>query len=183
MYEWVNTGMTTIWTLPTVVTQYAEAGAEAAHISWNDTDNFNKLIYSAGRPVQTTKSLYHIARSPKHDISTKTYYIRATGFAFQSLPATISGIAVRVSCDRRGRIADETIQLCVDGNFIGDNTASLPILPIKEYGGANNLWGLNTIPVGYLQNSTFGVVIRLQSHPSWPHRDHATMNAVEMQIF
>lgn len=175
--------MPTIWTLPTVITQYAEAGAEDAHVSWNEDDQFNRLIYSSGRPVQTNASLYHIARSPKHDIRMKTYYIRATGFQFQTMPDIVSGVRVKLSCDRRGRIADDTIQLCIDGAVVGDNLASLPILPVKEYGGENNLWGLATMPIEMFQNSTFGVVVRLQSHPNWPHRDHASMTAVEMQLY
>lgn len=168
---------------PTIVTQYAEEGAEAAHVSWNASDNFNKLIYLEGKPIQTSAPLYHISRSPKHDIRMKTYYIRVTGFQFQSLPEIVSGIQVTLACDRRGRIADETVQLCVDGNVIGDNQASMPILPIKEYGGENNLWGMTELSLETLQNPTFGVVIRLQSHPNWPHRDHATLTAVEMQIY
>jgi hypothetical protein len=175
--------MTTIWMPPTAVNQYAEEGAEAVHVSWNATDNFNRLKYLDGRPVQTTSPLYHIARSPKHDVRMKTYYIKATGFAFQNLPNIVSGIKVKLSCDRRGRITDDVVQLCVNDSLIGDNLASLSILPIKEYDGENNLWGLETLPLSTLQNSTFGVVIRLQSHPNWPHRDHASITAVEMQIY
>ena len=59
--------MSTDWTSPTTVTQYAE---DASHISW--TENFSNIKSSTGRLVSTTAPLLHIARTPRNDITMKT---------------------------------------------------------------------------------------------------------------
>jgi len=174
--------MTTNWTLPTIVSQYAESDAENAHISWNELDNFSSLKSLDGKSIQTTRPLLHIARSPKLDIRMKTYYIRATGFNFQNLPKVISGVEARLTSNRQGRIVDETIQLCLDSVLIGDNQATLPILPIKIYGSSTNLWSTQGLSLSDVQNSTFGIVVRFQSHHDWPHRDPAFIDSVELRI-
>lgn len=174
--------MTTYWTLPTIVSQYAEEGAEHAHIPWNELDNFSSLKSLNGKSIQTTRPLLHIARSPKLDIRMKTYYIRATGFDFQNLPDVISGVEARLTSNRLGRIVDETIQLCLDSNLVGDNQATLPILPIKVYGGSSNLWNTSGLSLSDVQNSTFGIAVRFQSHHDWPHKDPAFIDAIELRI-
>jgi hypothetical protein len=174
--------MTTHWTLPTIVSQYAESGAEHAHIPWNELDNFSSLKSLDGKSIQTTQPLLHIARSPKLDIRMKTYYIQATGFNFQNLPTAISGVEARLTSNRQGRIVDETVQLCLDSVLVGNNQATLPILPIKVYGGSINLWNTSELSLTDVQNTTFGIVIRFQSHHDWPHRDPAFIDSVELRI-
>lgn len=175
--------MTTAWMLPTIVSQYAEEGAELAHIPWNAVDNFSSLKSPDGKSVQTTQPLLHIARSPKLDIRMKTYYIMATGFEFRGLPTVVSGIEARLSSNRQGRIADETVQLCLDSELIGDNHATLPIQPIKTYGSSRDLWNIEQLMPADLENTTFGIVIRFQSHPDWPHKDPAFIDAIELRIY
>lgn len=170
--------MTTAWTLPTSISQYVETDAEDIHISWDDT-SFNNLTSITGRALGTTKPLYHIARSPKHDLKTKTYFLKLGGFRFEDIPNVISGIEVRLSSKRYGRITDETIQLSLNDELVGDNKATLMVSPIKTYGGENDTWGIN--PDDVLEPS-FGIIIRLQSHPNWPHRDGAQIDAVEIRI-
>ena len=68
--------MTTNWTLPTNVIQYAEEGGEDAHISWLETNNFHSLKDFDGKSVRTTRDLVHIARDPRHDTLQKTYYLK-----------------------------------------------------------------------------------------------------------
>jgi len=104
--------MTTAWTFPTNISQYPEEGGEDAHIMWNEENNLSELRSNDGRSIQTNGTLHHIARSPKHDLRNKTYYIRATGFNFRNLPDVISGIEVRLNVRRYGRATDDTIQLC-----------------------------------------------------------------------
>ena len=161
--------MTTAWTAPTLFSQYAEEGAESVHVPWDD-----KL-------TSTNGCLEHIARSPKHDIRTKTYYLKATGFTFQNLPGTLSGVELRLSVKRRGRVTDETIELCV-GDRRSENQATLELAPTKTYGGQTNLWSMANLSLADVEDSNFGVVIRFQAHPHWPHKDAAFIDAVELRI-
>ena len=99
--------MTTAWTLPTSISQYVETDAEHVHISWDDT-SFDNLTSITGRALGTTNPLYHIARSPKHDLKTKTYFLKLGGFQFEDIPNIISGIEVRLTSKRYGRITRST---------------------------------------------------------------------------
>jgi hypothetical protein len=168
--------MTTAWTNPTQIFQYSEPGAELIHKSWNfsDSDYMYQLISLNG-------VLEHIARSPKYDITNKTYYFKATGYRFTNLPEVISGIELRLSADRVGRISDDTIQLCLNDELIGKNTASTLVNPVKIYGGETDLWDTE-ISIPDVMNMSFGIVIRLKSHPHWPHKDTALIRAMELRI-
>lgn len=170
--------MTTDWTLPTTISQYAEADAESVHISWYE-EHFDNLTFISGRALETTKPLYHIARSPKHDLKTKTYFLKLSGFNFYNVPEEISGIELRLTSKRYGRITDETIQLSLDNELVGDNKATLDLSPIKLYGGTTDTWGINLQDV---LSPSFGVVLRLQSHPHWPHKDGVQIDSVEIRI-
>ena len=68
--------MTTNWTLPTSVTQYAEPETEDNHVSWLDVNNFHRIRNLDGVPIKTARDLLHIARQPNHDFVEKTYYIK-----------------------------------------------------------------------------------------------------------
>ena len=174
--------MTTPWTLSTSVVQYAEPGAEDIHIPWDNTNNFQGIKILDQTYIKTTKDLLHISRSPKIDITMKTWYLRATGFNFTNLPETISGIEVRLSGNRRGRITDDTVQLCLAEELIGDNRATLDLSPQKIYGTDTDLWNTQ-LTLSNIQDPTFGVVIRFQSHPRWPHKDSAFLDSVELRIY
>ena len=160
--------MTTPWTNPTTLTQYAEEGAESVHVQWD-----NSLRSTNG-------CLEHIARSPKHDLRTKTYYLKATGFNFQNLPETISGVELRLSVKRRGRVTDETISLVINDQ-VSENRATLDLAPTKLYGNETDVWAMENLSIETLDNN-FGVVIRLQAHLYWPHKDPAFIDAVELRI-
>jgi hypothetical protein len=173
--------MTTLWTLPTLINQYAESGAETAHIQWNDAQ-FDAVLSPGAQAITTNGALLHLARSPKVDFKNKTYYLTATGFNFNNVPEVISGIEVRLNTNRRGRVTDETIQLLVNNTPVGDNQATLSVDPIKTYGGPTNLWGLKSLSNNDI-NSSFGVLIRFQSHPHYPHKDGANIYSVELVIY
>jgi hypothetical protein len=173
--------MTTNWTLPTNVIQYAEEGGEEAHISWLETNDFHGLKDIDGKSVRTTRDLVHIARDPRHDILQKTYYLKLTGFNFLNLSDTLSGIEMRLTINRYGRITDETIQLCSAGVLVGENQASLNLDTKKLYGNASSSWGSN-LNMSYVQDLSFGVILRFQSHPNWPHRSSPLIDAVELRI-
>lgn len=178
----VNKSMTSNWALPTNIIQYSEDGAEDAHISWLEVDNFSSLKNVDGRSIKTSRDLLHIARDPRHNIKEKTYFLKVTGFNFIDVPNIISGIEVKVTSNRYGRITDETIQLTLNDIIIGDNQASLDLNPIKIYGGNDNLWNTNLTTAGIL-NTTFGVVLRFQSHPRWPHKSSMMLDSVEVRVY
>jgi hypothetical protein len=173
--------MTTNWTSPNTITQYAETGGETAHIDWLDTDGFCGLKELDGNSVRTTRDLVHIARDPRHDIKEKTYYLKITNFNFVNLPPTLSGVELKLSMNRLGRITDDTVQLCYNNEPIGDNHASLVLDLTKYYGGETNKWNTN-LTMTDIQNSSFGVILRFQSHPDWPHKSSPLIEAVQLRI-
>lgn len=174
--------MTTEWTTPTLFSQYADQGAEDIHVSWDET-KFNALINVDNQRLGLNGVLTHIARSPKIDTTNKTYYLKTQGFNFNNLPDVISGIELRINAERRGRITDDTVQLIIDDQVIGENKANLNLDPIKTYGGQTDLWDINDIQVENLRQSTFGVLVRFQSHPHYPHRDGAYISGIELRIY
>lgn len=173
--------MTTNWALPLTVEQYVEQNAENNHISWLEIDNFNSIKNKNNKSIKLIKDLKHIARDPKHDIINKTYYLKCTNFNFFNVPAIINGIEVRLSMNRFGRVTDETVQLCLNGNLIGENKASLTLEPIKIYGGINDLWN-TTLQTTDFQNVSFGIILRFQSHPKWPHASNPLIDAIEIKV-
>jgi len=174
--------MTANWSLPTTIRQYAEVGAEDHHVAWLNVDNFSPLKTLDGRSIRTARDLIHIARDPRHDILEKTYYLEATGFVFHTLPEVISGIELKITMNRFGRITDETIQLCLGNDMIGENQATLELDPIKIYGSDSNLWGTE-LTLSDIQRPDFGIAMRFQSHPRWPHRSSAMIDVVEMRVY
>jgi hypothetical protein len=173
--------MTSSWTNPTVITQYPEPGAESVDVSWKDYEFFN-LANPGSQRVGLNGTLLHIARSPKYDIMNKTYFVRATGFNFNNLPNQISGIEFRFTADRAGRITDDTIQLCLGEELIGVNKANLILDPIKIYGSDSDMWENESLIIENITDPSFGIVIRLKSHPQWPHKDTAFLTALELRI-
>lgn len=174
--------MTTLWTTPRTISQYAEQDSEDIHVRWDDSNGFVDLMSANEQGVGTLDSLYHIARSPKTDLTNKTFYIKATGFNFSYIPDEISGIEVRVKMNRRGRVTDDTVQLCYEDNVIGENKADLTILPVKVYGGSNDTWHITSVASIDLTSGLLGVILRFKAHPKWPHRDAAFIDSVEMRI-
>ena len=174
--------MPTNWTLPTSASQYSELGAETIDTAWNTSNDFAELTSMGNGSLQSEKFLFHSSRSPKLDVRNKTYFLQLTGYNFQNLPNRLSGISVRLSARRYGRATDDTIQLCLNGEPIGENRASFDILPQTIYGGVDDLWNAD-LNISNLQDPTFGVIIRFQAHREWPHKDPILIDAVEMQIY
>jgi hypothetical protein len=170
--------MSTIWTPPSTVIQYAE---DASHIEWNNTDGFLDLIKSSGQSTPTMSPLLHIARQPRNDITMKTYFVRASGFNFENMPSTVSGIGVRLEMNRGGRITDETVQLCLNDQLIGENRANLILDPVKFYGDNNDTWNVGNL-ANTVADPLFGIVLRFQSHPGWPHTTTPLLTSIQIQI-
>lgn len=172
--------MTSLWTPPSKFYQYFEEGAQDVDSSWIE-DDFNEIRLFDKKSLGIIKPLYHIARSPQHDLMNKTYFLRLTNFRFVNVPATISGIELKINSRRAGRIMDETVQLCLNENLIGDNKALTTINPISVYGGEDDLWGTN-LDASQLNDLTFGIVLRFKANPKWPHRDSIFIDSVELRI-
>jgi hypothetical protein len=169
------------WALPRAISQYAEEGGETAHVSWIDRDNFSGLKQLDGKSIQTSNDLLHIARDPKKDLTQKTYFLKITNFNFLNLPISLTGIELRLTMKRQGRITDETIQLCVNDELKGVNKANLVLDPVKIYGGIDTLWDSN-LTISDIEQQSFGIVLRFQSHPYWPHKCSPLIDAVELRI-
>ena len=168
--------MNTNWNLPNTIVQYAE---DDSHIQWS-TDDFS-LLRTRNNGISLSKPLLHIARQPRNDITMKTWFVSATNFNFTNLPNTISGIQCRLTVDRVGRVFDETIQLTLNNILIGENKCSMTVDPVQIYGGSTDVWKVDNIS-SIIQDPAFGIVIRLKSHPSWPHKTTPILRGIELQI-
>ena len=173
--------MSSNWALPSIVSQYAETGFENNHVSWVEDRNFAAIKNKDGTHIKTSRDLVHIARDPQHDILETTYFLKCIDFNFLNLPTTISGIEIKLTMNRFGRITDDTIQLTLNNDLIGENQSTLDLSPIKIYGSNTDLFGTSLSSASSL-NSSFGVVLRFRSHPKWPHRSSALIDAVEIRI-
>lgn len=168
--------MSTNWTTPNVISQYAE---DPSHIEWND-DYYTITTLNGG--LALSKPLLHISRQPKNDIKTKTWFLSATNFNFQNLPTVISGISLRISANRQGRVTDDTVQLVHNGELIGENRCSRVVSPVNIYGGDSDTWGVENL-TDIVHDSTFGIVVRFKSHPDWPHSTTPILRGLELQIY
>lgn len=173
--------MSTNWSLPTTITQYSESGAENIHIPWLEFDNFNNIKTKNNKSVRLTSELKHIARDPKNDITNKTYFLKCTNFLFQNIPNTLSGIEVKITMNRFGRVTDDTVQICLNNSIIGENKADLTLDIIKTYGNINDIWDTN-LQISDILNSTFGIILRFKSHPKWPHSSNVLIDAIEIKV-
>jgi hypothetical protein len=174
--------MATAWFNPQTISQYAEVGGEDVHIRWDDSISYSGLTSANGTSTGTLEPLVNIARSPKPNIASKTYYLKMTGYNFVGLPDTISGIELQIHSRRAGRVTDDTVSLTYNNELFGDNQASLIINPTTTYGGETFLWGLKSISADVLRDPSFGVVVRFKSHPSWPHKDPMDLISVQLRI-
>ncbi len=174
--------MATDWTNPQNIIQYSESGAENVHLSWDDSNGFAGLRSANGTSVGTIGELFHISRSPKPDITNKTYFLKLTGYNFYLLPKLISGIELKIHSKRAGRVTDDVVMLTYNDELLGINQARLEINPIMLYGGETSFWGLDLVTRSMIENSSFGVVVRFQSHPSWPHSDPMDLISVQLRI-
>jgi hypothetical protein len=172
--------MTTEWFLPNLITQTAEV---AQHIAWAGEENGFVYMKNADLSyVSTKKELLHIANPTTNNLKMKTYYLHLEDFNITGLPEVISGIEVEVNMTRGGRITDETVQLRYDGELIGRNSADYKLDNVKVYGAPDDLWELDTLTPEMLLDPSFGVTVRFQSHPSWPHREHPMINFIRLRV-
>jgi hypothetical protein len=172
--------MSTDWISPTTITQYAEV---ENHVPWKDSGTgFFEAMYPDEVFLETTVPLLHIANSLMNDIKNKTFYLQLTGFNIINLPTNPIGIEVEVSMKRDGRITDETVQLTYNNQLIGNNKADGTLDLYKIYGSNNDLWNAN-LTAAMIGDPSFGIVLRYQSHPSWPHRSTPMLDYIRLRVY
>jgi len=171
--------MTTKWFLPNLISQTAEV---EQHVPWVET-GFVYLKSDDGNYLSTTRELLHIANPTVNDIKMKTYYLYLAEFGISNLPDIIAGIEVEVNMNRGGRITDDTMQLRYNDEFIGENRATYTLENIKTYGSSTDTWGIENLTAEMLLDPSFGIGLRFQSHPSWPHREHPKVNYVRIRVW
>jgi hypothetical protein len=169
------------WFTPSFVEQYAESGADNIHVPWFNVNNFSGLRNLDLESIRTTKDLVHIARDPRHDIVQKTYYLKVSQFNIPEFSGILEGIEVKVIMNRGGRITDDTVQLCVNNQAVGDNLANLDLGVEKIYGDGTALWN-SPIDITAITESTFGIILRYQSHPHWPHKTTPLIDVVAVRV-
>jgi hypothetical protein len=172
--------MPTNWSNPSIVSQYAE---HPIHIAWDLDNNLNGLQSADANSLKTVKDLLFISNPTANNIRMKTWFLSASGYNFENIPTQISGIEVMLGMKRGGRITDDTVQLQYNGGLIGDNKATFDLDMIKTYGGSLDLWEVGSISPVILGDPTFGVVVRFQSHPQWPHRETPLIDYLKMRIW
>jgi hypothetical protein len=106
------------------------------------------------------------------------------------LPNTITGIQLDLMSQRNGRIVDETIQLVHQGEPIGNNNF-MYILDSEghfylnnqtSYGGPTDLWGAE-LTKDMLEDPSFGVILKFQSHPYYPHSCGMFLDSVSITVY
>jgi hypothetical protein len=146
-------------------------------------------------PILTAKDLIHIAGTGgpgpgMTDVRDKTVALTFTNFGFQNVPDTLTGIELFLDVDRKGRISDSEIFLVYNGEIIGSNQTNYDqdsenhLINFNKniYGGTGNFWGASITP-SMLEDSSFGVYVRLISHPFYPHRCGASIRQVSLRYY
>ena len=184
----------TPWTYPTNSSQIAESDA---HVAW-DSAGFSYIRFEDASYLRTVKTLQHIPNSFAGDRTMKTWYVLASGFNFRAVPPKITGILVELKTDRGGRITDDTVQLRTVSTWtgytgaVGDNKANADLGQKKFYGGTTDLWGwdrigytgslLDTVLRQAILIPNFGIALRFQSHPFWPHNSTPMIDYVKIRL-
>lgn len=171
---------------PTAVTQTSNNPDQ--EIGWISQYNTNPG-YLLNSRWKTVADLSHLSNPACGDLRSRTWELICTGFNIP-LVDSIDGIQVAVTGQRHGRVVDEVIQLTYQGNPIGhnnfvyitDSEGHLPITNETEYGGPTDLWGTILTPE-IITDSTFGLILKFQSHPYYPHRCGMFLDSVSLTVF
>lgn len=172
---------------PTTVTQESDNPTE--EIGWTSsfTANQGYLLNSRWR---TVADLTHLSNPAMGDMRTRTQKLVCTNFQMSNLPDTISGIQLELKTQRNGRIVDQQIQLTYQGQELGKNNfiyltdieGHLPITNDTYYGGPADLWDCELTP-NMLLDPSFGVILKFQSHPYYPHRQTMYLDSVKLTVY
>jgi len=161
---------------------------EEPNVAWTSAPTLREPLL-IGRIWRTVKSLKHIANPASGPIRDSTYALVCTGFRIPAL-AEINGIELQVIAQRNGRITDETVQLTYQGSAIGrnnfvyetDESGRLPLSNDTKYGGITDLWGVE-VTSEMIQDASFGVILKFQSHPYYPHSSDMQIETVRLTVY
>lgn len=172
--------MTTNWAFAGTIIQEAEV---EQHARWRGEENgFTGIKSDLYGAIVTDSDLYYVANPTVNNRRTKTYYLHLSNFNLFDIPDVISGVEVVIDMNRRGRVTDDTIQLRYNNEFIGENLADFKLDMQKTFGNSTDLWGA-ILTREMVSDPSFGVGIRFQSHPQWPHVDSPTINYVKLRVW
>ena len=171
---------------PSVVEQVSDAPDQ--EIGWSSFFAANTKFLLNSR-WKTLQPLSHLSNPATGDLRNKTWSLVCTGFNIPELSSVV-GLELNVSGQRNGRIVDEIIQLTYQGQKIGNNNfvyitdpdGNLPITNQTIYCGPTNFWGTTLTPT-QLTDPTFGVVLKFQSHPYYPHLCGMIVDTVSLNIY
>lgn len=144
---------------------------------------------SDGR-FQTERELKHISNPACGDLRNRTQSLAFLNFGITDSPVTVTGLELRIQAQRNGRVADDQIQLIYRGDAIGNNNFNyqtdidgrLTVGNDATYGGPADLWGA-TITPEMLEDPEFGVILKFQSHPYYPHSSGIQINLVSLTVY
>ena len=191
--------MTTQWFTPTTTTQTAEF---EDHVQWqagvlSSVDEHGRVqtipntdLSNSTGLIQSIKPILYIANDGHAPRREKTWYITFAGFNITDITNPINGIEVQTRLRRRGRIMDETVNLSLHGDMIGENKIDynlddlnhVPISDVTNYGGPTDQWQ-SSLTAAILQDPTFGVTLRLQSHLFYPHKETVLIDSVQLRVY
>lgn len=161
--------------------QFAED--EIADIPWSIQPNTPSMSQEDLKTTMNTST--GLQRS-------RTWYLTYSNFNFKDLPSNITGIQLDLRSRRRGRVMDETVCLSYDDQLISDNKTQyisddlqhLYINDTMTYGGPGDLWNIQGFDFNSIVNNPlFGITLRFQSHPSYPHRDPVIVDSVLVSFY
>lgn len=138
----------------------------------------------------TVRSLKHIANPASGNIRERTRSLICTQFQITDLPNEISGLQLDIVAQRNGRIVDELVQLTFQNQAIGknnfvyhtDSEGHLKITNETSYGGPTDLWEVD-ITHELLRDPSFGIILKFQSHPYYPHSVGMILDSVSLTVY
>lgn len=172
---------------PSRVIQFSEA--EDQETSWISDKFAPNNLPPVDFKIRTSRDLKHIANPACGDLRDQTWTLKYTGFNIPEGTVAI-GIQLDIIAQRNGRIVDEIIQLTYQDSSIGENNfvyitdeeGHLLIKNESTYGGLGNFWGTEISPE-LLSDPSFGVILKFQSHPYYPHSSGMIIESVSLTIY
>lgn len=172
---------------PSQVIQFSEA--EDLEIPWISNNFSPNNLPPVDFKIRTARDLKHIANPATGDLRDQTWTLKYTGF---NIPegTEVTGIQLDIIAQRNGRIVDEIIQLTYEDFVIGENNfvyitdeeGHLLIKNESTYGGPGYLWGAE-ITSEMISSPSFGVILKFQSHPYYPHSSGMTIESVVLTTY
>jgi hypothetical protein len=124
-------------------------------------------------------------------IRNKTELVKLSNFNFSNLPDVINGIELHISCNKNGRILEDTLHFSDVNELISDSKFSWNGRDLEYfhanfdneayYGGPTDTWGLDVSQVVF--DSDFTLNLRYQSHFFFPHKSCIIIDTVRIRFY